>query len=166
MIRISKLTDYAIVVLADFACDEQSAGCVRSVRDLANDTGLSMPTVSKLLKILTKAGLVVSRRGIKGGYTLSRPPRDITVAQIITAVEGPIALTDCGVDDPCALQARCPVRRNWQRINQAIRDSLARLSLSDMTKPVCGCEAHADPSGGEVPQLMLLGQHRRREVES
>jgi FeS assembly SUF system regulator len=169
MIRISKLTDYAIVVLADFVCEVCAApDGVRSVRDLATGTGLSMPTVSKLLKILTKAGLVVSRRGMKGGYTLSRAPQKISIASIIAAVEGPIALTDCGVDDPCALEARCPVRRNWQRINAAIRDALEHLTLSDMAKPDCGCEADADRDGGELPKLLLLAQHRRsgREVES
>jgi FeS assembly SUF system regulator len=110
----------------------------RSVRELAAETHVPLPTVSKLLKALTRSGLLVSHRGVKGGYGLARRPEQITVAQVISALDGPIAITDCSAEtgvSRCELERLCAVRTNWQRINVAIRDALESLTLADMARP-------------------------------
>jgi FeS assembly SUF system regulator len=139
MIRITKMTDYGILLLSRFAtADNGAEPKTRTVRDLATGAHLPEPTVGKLLKSLAKSGLLVSTRGVKGGYRLARPPRDITVAQIISAIDGPIAITDCattGTAHRCDLEGRCPVQTNWQKINVAIRDSLEQITLADMAVP-------------------------------
>jgi len=103
--------------------------------DLALVTGLSVPTVAKTLKKLTQAGLVESRRGAKGGYALIRDAAEIPVTEIIAAVDGPIALTDCTVDAgaDCEIEALCPTRTNWRKINDAVIGALDGISLADMT---------------------------------
>jgi FeS assembly SUF system regulator len=140
MIRITKMTDYGILLLSRFATGPEAT---RTVRDLAAGAHLPEPTVGKLLKALTKSGLLVSTRGVKGGYRLARRPQEITVAQIISAIDGPIAITDCATSDAlhpsrCELEGRCPVQTNWQKINVAIRDSLERITLADMAGPMPG----------------------------
>jgi FeS assembly SUF system regulator len=136
MIRITKLTDYGIVLLSHIAQDSQWR--TYSVKELAAEAHVPEPTVGKLLKALTKSGLLVSQRGVKGGYTLSRRPEEISVAQIISAIDGPIAITDCSSSNPvkCELERLCPVRTNWQRINVAIRDSLDNITLAEMVRPL------------------------------
>lgn len=131
MIRLSKLADYAIVLLAEF-CGEERA--VLTARKLAEVSGLPMPTVSKVMKALGKQGLVVSQRGAQGGYQLARPPQDISVVEVITAMEGPIGLTACSAAQPkyCEIQADCPVKDNWQRISARVLGALADLNLMDM----------------------------------
>ena len=135
MIRITKLTDYGIVLLSHIARSPEWR--TRCVRDIAAETHLPVPTVSKLLKSLTRSGLLVSQRGVKGGYSLARQPEDISVAQIINALDGPIAITDCSGDPNgrCELERLCAVRNNWRRINLAIRDALEGLTLAEMARP-------------------------------
>jgi FeS assembly SUF system regulator len=96
------------------------------------------PTVSKILKILARAELLSSHRGVKGGYTLDRAPERITMTEIIGALDGPIAITECIDDTPgeCSQESFCPVRGNWQRINLAIRRALDQISLAEMTHPL------------------------------
>ena len=110
---------------------------------------LPAPTVSKVLKALGRAGLLSSHRGVKGGYALSRAPEDISIADIIAAVDGPIALTECIEDAPgdCDRVGFCPTHGNWQVINQAVRQALARISLSEMASPFPDCET---PAGGAL----------------
>ena len=92
--------------------------------------------VIELLKQLAQAGLVVSTRGINGGYRLARVPEKITIADIVTAMEGPIGMTECSAHAGlCGHEPHCGVRVNWQRINHAIADALASVSLADMVKP-------------------------------
>lgn len=136
MIRITKLTDYGIVLLSRIARDPQMQ--VHSVRDLAAEAHLPLPTVSKILKILARQGLLVSHRGVKGGYHLARRPEEISVAEIIGALDGPIAVTDCSPRSSCRcdLEKLCCVRSNWQRINLAVRDTLEAISLADMARPL------------------------------
>ena len=137
MIRITKLTDYGIVLLAHIAMDADYQ--LHNVKDLAAEAHLPMPTVSKLLKLLTRGGLLISLRGPKGGYKLARSPEAISIAQIIAAIDGPIAITDCSSSNvvKCELERLCPVRSNWQKINGAIRDSLEIVTLAEMTgKPI------------------------------
>ena len=136
MLRITRQTDYGIVLLTRFAA--LAPGSVRNARDLAHDEGLPAPMVSKILKLLGRRGLLVSHRGAAGGYHLARPPAQISVGEIVTALEGPIAMTVCLVKAAeagaftCSIEASCPSRPNWQRINQAIGDALDGVHLSDM----------------------------------
>jgi FeS assembly SUF system regulator len=135
MLRITRQTDYGIVLLSRFAALPR--GEVRNARDLAEDDTLPLPMVSKILKLMARAGLLVSHRGAAGGYHLGRAPEAISVAEIITALEGPIAMTECLTTavSPCAITASCPSRPNWARINQAIGRALEQVHLSDMLPP-------------------------------
>lgn len=143
MIRINRLTDYGIVLLSRFASAE--AGTVFSARELSSDTGIPLPTASKILKTLTREGLLVSHRGTQGGYSLERPPEEVSVSDIIGSLEGPIALTDCSEegDGSCEIERTCPVRANWQRITDAIREALEAIPLTEMTLtfPLNGADA-------------------------
>lgn len=134
MLRISKLADYAIVLSTHLG---SRAGAI-AVSDLALGTGIPQPTVSKVLKALARAGLVASQRGAHGGYRLARPAVEITVADIIGALEGPISVTECADDSPehsCEREPSCGVRANWQRINAAVQGALEGITLSDMAEP-------------------------------
>jgi len=135
MIRMNKLTDYGIVLLTYLA--RESSEPVHSARGLAVASHLPTPTVNKLLKKLSQAGLLVSHRGANGGYVLARHPAEISVAQAITALEGPIAITECStnVTGLCSLEQVCPNRSGWRNISKAIRDTLDNLSLSDIAVP-------------------------------
>lgn len=133
MLRVSKLTDYATVVMACLAARGME---VASAQTLAESAHLETPTVSKLLKQLAQAGLVVSTRGTNGGYRLARAPERITIADIVTAMEGPIGMTECSVHSGlCGHEPHCGVRVNWRRINQAISAALAGVTLAEMTRP-------------------------------
>lgn len=130
MLRISKLTDYGTVLLAHLAANQAS---VCSAADVAQATGIAPPTVSKLLKSLARAELVVSTRGANGGYRLSRPPQDITAADVIDALEGPVSITECSASDgDCEHEDACSVGGAWQRINVAIRRALQDVTLNDL----------------------------------
>ena len=130
MLRVSKLTDYATVVMT---CLAMTGAEVTSAQQLADAARLEVPTVSKLLKQLAHAGLVTSRRGVNGGYCLARPAEAISVADIVTAMEGPIGMTECSAHaGACGHEPHCGVRVNWQRISQAIRSALQGVSLADM----------------------------------
>jgi FeS assembly SUF system regulator len=135
MLRITKMTDYAVLVLSELVRPESGGSC--AAPDLATRTSIPQPTVSKVLKLLARGGLVVSERGKNGGYRLSRPADAITVADIVDAVEGPIAVTECStvVRGCCELEGRCPTETNWLRINDAIRQTLRGISLADMVRP-------------------------------
>jgi FeS assembly SUF system regulator len=136
MLRLTRQCDYGIVLMTHFAGDVNET--VQNARDLARCVNLPLPTVSKILKALARAGLLVSHRGVKGGYGLARRPSEITVDEIIEALEGPIALTECldGGADECGIEFSCPVRTNWQRINSAVRDALRGIPLSEMAATV------------------------------
>lgn len=133
MLRITKQTDYAIVLMTHLTA--QRAGSVHNARDLARVVNLPLPTVSKILKAMARSDLVVSHRGVKGGYSLARDPKEISVAEIIEALEGPIAITECLdlATTDCDIEVSCPTRTNWQRINVAVRDALSDIPLSEMT---------------------------------
>lgn len=133
MLRVSKLTDYATVVMA---CLAGAGDGVLSAQALAERAHLEVPTVSKLLKQLAQAELVVSTRGINGGYRLARAPASITIADIVTAMEGPIGMTECSAHAGiCDHESHCGVRVNWRRISQAIAAALESVTLADMVKP-------------------------------
>ena len=133
MLRVSKLTDYATVVMA---CLAARGSDLASAQALADSARLEVPTVSKLLKQLAQAGLVVSTRGVNGGYRLARAPERITIADIVIAIEGPIGMTECSVHSGvCGHEPHCGVRVNWRRINQAIAGALASVTLAEMSRP-------------------------------
>ena len=132
MLRLSKLTDYGTVLLAHLATDTES---VCSAADVATATGIAVPTVSKLLKSLGRSGLVTSTRGANGGYQLARDPHDISAADIIDALEGPVSITECSASDSqCEHEGVCSVGGAWQRVNVAIRRALDDVSLSDLIR--------------------------------
>lgn len=134
MLRITRQTDYGIVLLTRFAA--LPAGGVRNARDLAAEQRLPAPMVSKILKLLARGGLLASQRGATGGYRLARPAHEIVISEVIEALEGPIAMTEClGSGPTCAIEPSCPSRPNWQRINVAIHRALADVRLSDMLPP-------------------------------
>ena len=130
MLRISKLTDYATVLLAHLA--EEGAG-QRTAVELAETSGIGLPTVSKVLKELQRAGLVASTRGARGGYALARPAQDISAADILGAVEGPLGLTECATHPgQCGLEPSCRVGRSWLRVNLAIERALTDVKLTHL----------------------------------
>jgi len=134
MLRVTKLADYGIVMLTFFATRPESTF---TTRDIAKGVRLPMPVASKVLKLLSKARLLTSQRGTKGGYGLARPPGEITVAAIISALEGPIAMTECSdMNRDCDLVTGCPVRTNWNLINQVIYSALDKITLAQMTGPL------------------------------
>jgi FeS assembly SUF system regulator len=132
MIRMTKLADYGIVLLTHMAME--APGTLHTAQDLASKSRVPVPTASKLLKSLARAGLVVSHRGRNGGYGLSRDPESISVAQIIAAIEGPIGLTECGTgtEGACEMESFCAARGRWAPINQAIERALSEVPLSAM----------------------------------
>lgn len=130
MLRISRLTDYATVILANLAGQPER---VQTAAALAEQTRIAAPTVSKLLKQLQKANLVTSTRGLHGGYQLARAATEISAADILAALEGPVALTDCAAGQGhCGIEETCRVGRVWQRLNQAICRSLGEVSLAQL----------------------------------
>ncbi len=148
MIRVSKLADYGILLMTWLAWRKarpvrgaaSTGDELRSAADLAKETGLPAPTVSKLLRMLSKADLLDAHRGAQGGYALARHPAAITVADIIEAIEGPIALMNCLSDTTpdCDVMSLCTTRTNWDRINQAILAALASITLEEMATPQRG----------------------------
>ena len=133
MIRITRQTDYGIVLLTHMAAHLERR---YNAPELAGEVRLPLPMVSKILKLLTREGLLASHRGTKGGYSLARVPEEISMAEIVAALEGPVAITEC-IDESsgCTYQPTCRVRTNWQRINDALRAALAGISLAEMTHP-------------------------------
>jgi FeS assembly SUF system regulator len=135
MLRLSKLTDYAVVVLMRLD-DGRRAGSngVQTSPGIATLTGVPEPTVAKVLKALGASGLVVSQRGARGGYRLLRPLASIPIADVIAAIDGPIALTACvdGQQGGCDVQSLCAVRGRWDLVNQAVHEALSAITLADM----------------------------------
>ena len=133
MLRVTKLTDYATVVLTVLAA---SAGEVLSASGIAERAGLEATTVSKVLKPLAQASLVEGFRGVNGGYRLARAAHDIRLIEVIEAMEGPLAVTECSVHEgQCGIESSCGMRRNWRRINDVIVQSLSGVTLQDMLEP-------------------------------
>ncbi len=134
MIRLSRLSDYAVVLMSQIAASPDG---LRQAPELAGEAHLPATTVSKILKLLNRSGLLISHRGARGGYEVARPLEAISMADIINAVDGPIALTECIEDTPgeCDLEAFCPARRNWHAINDAVRRALAGVTLADVVVP-------------------------------
>ncbi len=132
------MTDYAIQLLASlYSAEQLQTGSMFSAIRLAERTHLEAPTVSKVMKILCQQNLVQSARGAQGGYFLKRDGNDISVAEIIAAIEGPIAMTECLIEDGlCGQQAVCDMTANWRRVSAAVVDALAAVSLAEMASPL------------------------------
>ena len=135
MLRMTKQADYGIVLMTCFA---GRPGQRLAAPELASETRLPLPTVSKILKLLCREGLLRSHRGVKGGYSLASSPDQITVAAMISALDGPIAFTECIEDTPgvCSQESVCRLRGNWQLINQTLRQALESISLTELTDPL------------------------------
>jgi len=135
MLRMTKQADYGIVLMTYCA---RRPGQRFAAPELAAETRLPAPTVSKILKLLAREGLLASHRGVKGGYSLARRPDQITVAAMISALDGPIAFTECIEDTPgvCSQESVCRLRANWQHINQTLRQALESISLAELTHPM------------------------------
>jgi FeS assembly SUF system regulator len=136
MIRLGKLTDYGLVLMSEMA--RQPVTELHTARDLAVKCKLPLPTVSKVLKVLLQSRLLASHRGMKGGYGLVRNPQMISIAEIISALEGPLALTECSMDvtGRCDIEPSCPIRDNQRIINQVVRGALQNVMLADLIRPM------------------------------
>ena len=134
MLRVSKLTDYGTVVMVFLA---QAPREYHKANSIAVGTDLALPTVSKILKRLARAGLLESLRGNNGGYRLALVPTSISVAHIVRALEGPVALTECSSSDRlCSQESSCSIRPNWQKINRAVLGALESISLAELIHPM------------------------------
>lgn len=143
MIRITRQTDYGIVLLTHLAAHADRR---YNAPELAAEAHLPVPMVAKILKLLAREGILESHRGVKGGYSLARLPEEITMAEIITALEGPIALTECVEESGlCAHEPICPSRSNWHVISRAVRRALEGITLAEMGHPL------------PAPKLVTLG---------
>ncbi|MEX0729427.1 MAG: SUF system Fe-S cluster assembly regulator [Aquisalimonadaceae bacterium] len=156
MIRINRETDYATAILSVMA-DQPEARY--SATWLAAFRGLPGPVVSKILKQLVRGGVLVSHRGAKGGYSLARPAEAISIAEIIAAIEGPIALTDCieGGGAACQFSSQCAVSSNWTRINDVFYRALQGVSLKDMSQPLSADHASLNGVAAAVSGLLNKG---------
>ena len=134
MLRLNRMTDYAILVLGVL---HSRHDCLLSSGQIAEAAQLTQATAAKVIKALVAANLVQTQRGIRGGCQLSRPVNRISVAEVVEAIEGPIALTACvdGAEEPCSVQHGCFMRGNWNRVNAALREALLSVSLADLFDP-------------------------------
>lgn len=132
MLKMSKIVDYGIVILTYMG--SHGSANPYNAKDLAQATSLPQAMVGKILKAFTRGGLLSSSRGAKGGYTLARLPEQVSVADIVVALEGPIALTECLSEKApsCVIQVLCPTRDHWKRINRSVREALERVTLAEL----------------------------------
>jgi len=131
MLRLSKMADYGTQVMTYMARDL----AVHSASEVSSGLGIAVPTVSKILKMLVRKKLVDSVLGAKGGYMLARDPAEISIAEIILAMDGPISITECSGTTTCERESTCSTRSNWQGINHIIQDALDKVNLAEMIAP-------------------------------
>ena len=150
--RLSRLADYGVILMSEMA---SARGGVHNAQEMASATGLPLPTVSKLLSALARAELLEGIRGVKGGFRLARGPHLISVADIIIAVDGPVALTQCIERGPgsCDVESFCPTQRGWRAINDAVRTALEGVSLAEFAAPL-------DPWAARPADVALTAQDR------
>ena len=152
MLRVSRLTDYATGVMT---CLAARTDAVLNAAQVAEATRLELPTVSKLLKRLTRAGLIESFRGASGGYRLARAAQAISIAAIVEAVEGPLGMTDCSAGSRCERERHCSVRGNWLRISDIVAAALRGITLADLQRPI------GVPRGRALPVRVVLTEDLR-----
>ncbi len=129
MLRIGKLTDYGMALICSFV--KNSSDKPINAKTLSKELGLPLPTVSKVLKILSKAGLLYSNRGITGGYKLSRNPDEIYVGEVIEAFDGKISITDCGKKN-CKREPICFLTETWKTLGEGIRKIFFKITINDL----------------------------------
>ncbi|MFT5441408.1 MAG: FeS assembly SUF system regulator [Myxococcota bacterium] len=146
MFRLSKITDYGILLLAHMASsdgsgdgdsksNDRATGKLHTARELAESVDLPLPVVSKVLKSLARQGTIESHRGAKGGYSLRADATEITVAEMIAVLEGPVAMTECAASSGlCLHEDSCSVRDPWQVINRVVKDALSQITLADLVQ--------------------------------
>ncbi len=140
MLKLSKLTDYATVIMTYLAKCEAD---FLTARDIATKTRINLPTVSKILKQLTRHQLLVSERGSTGGYKLIRQAKKITLAEIISAMENNLAITECAMDhSTCHIEPYCFIKGNWRLISMAIHTALDGISLAELANPLTQANMH------------------------
>jgi FeS assembly SUF system regulator len=163
MLRINKAADYGFVLLIQMS--SRPMGALHNARDLADATRLPAPMVSKILKALARGGILASHRGTKGGYSLARPSEAISAADVVTALDGPIQVTEClsNLEAPCGYETACPVKVSWRRLNDAIVGALQNISLAEMTTRG-GCCPVAGAFGGAVRRSDLAAFAASRAV--
>ncbi len=157
MLRLNRITDYAVVVLTQMVREPDKQV---TAPQLSEESSVPAPTVAKVLKALAKEGVLASQRGVHGGYRLARPAGDISMLEVIRALEGPVSLTACvdGAEGDCDVEQLCPVRGNWDRVNTAIRGALSEVTLEDMAIPAMfGVPFHAAES---APASRIAGEAR------
>jgi FeS assembly SUF system regulator len=134
VLRLSKIADYGILLLAHLARDEAAAPS--NAREVAAAVELPLPVVSKILKCLARQGLIESHRGAKGGYSLKRRPEGITVAEMIGALEGQVAITECNVaPELCQHEGACSMKDPLHLINEVVEQALSTVTLADLLDP-------------------------------
>lgn len=163
--KLSSLTDYAVVMMS--AAARHCGGIARlNATVLAEETGVPLPTAQKLVSRLSAAGLIESARGTGGGFRLARPAAAISLAEIVEAVEGPIALTSCvdqGSHD-CCIEGNCRVKPHWNAVNDAVRGALAGVSLASLSVSPEPVEGRARDTGnrtstGSAPAGLIQAEH-------
>lgn len=153
MLKITKQSDYGVLLMAQLA----DAGTRLASRELAERSGLPLPMVSKILKQLAAADLLTSTRGAHGGYALARPPQNITVSELLGALEGPLALTECSVPGQCTLESGCSTRPMWRTLDRRLRELLEGISLAEMMQPVPDLSLlEGGPANGERGACLAL----------
>ncbi|MGQ5700835.1 SUF system Fe-S cluster assembly regulator [Sandaracinobacteroides sp. A072] len=157
MLRLSNLADYGVLVMTTAARATETGG-LTSASQIAGLSAIPAPTVAKLLGQLARAGLLTSQRGVAGGFALARPARSISLADIVEAIDGPIALTHCGTPGAdCDLSGHCTVRPHWAPVNAAVRAALSAVSLADIAP-----EAHGAPHPVSAQRLPSQAPADRR----
>lgn len=149
MLRLSKLADYAVALLARMGQEDG----LHTAPALSAATGVAEPTVAKVLRILSQAGLVEAQRGARGGHRLTRPIAAINLAEVVVAVDGPIALTACvdGAMGGCEAEGSCPVRGRWDPVNAAVRAALSAVTIADLARPACAVHRlHAEAPAAQI----------------
>ena len=162
--RLSSLADYAVVMMA--AAARHAAGAKLSATILSAETGVPLPTAQKLMGKLAAAGLLESARGAAGGFTLARDAAAINLAEIVEAVEGPIALTSC-VDESkhdCALERACKVRPHWGVVNDAVRGAFAEVSLASLSSS--SPAVRAEPIEAHAPNASPAARNEYEHVNT
>lgn len=144
MIKISKMADYGVLTMSHMA---RQPHALYTAGQLAETTDLNLPTVTKVLKALSRSGVLVSSRGVGGGYALARAATCITLADIVEAIDGPVKLTACAHEpkncSACRLHDNCSLQDCWYRLNTKVRDALASVSLMELATT-------AKPAGGKA----------------
>jgi len=153
MIRISKLADYAVVILSIMASSDD---LLMSAAKLSTVSHVPEPTVSKILKMLSKGGIIKSTRGIHGGYALCMSPCEVTVEDIIYAIDGPVLITECanGCNTKCNLGTGCKMRGRWNGVNQAIRYALSSVSLQSIISDEPKISTRVNGNGDDIVRVV------------